>query len=221
MLASSFRCCHCHKPILSDTRTFRTSANRPPGNISKGFIACRGKQSVLRHWSITSCAAGYYAVVSSSKSSTSNANSTAQRGEQKRAVVIMPGLGNAKNDYKALAELLTKEGLTAEIASVNRIDWLRNAAGVVDINYWKGTLNPQPTVNWYLSRSKLSNPYASALLHCAPASLLVIHSRKAQVSLHQKTSSANFSVMLPLESTVTHQHGNSTDRLHSSATDPP
>ena len=158
MLASSFRCCHCHKPILSDTRTFRTSANRPPGNISKGSIACRGKQSVLRHWSITSCAAGYYAVVSSSKSSTSNANSTAQRGEQKRAVVIMPGLGNAKNDYKALAELLTKEGLTAEIASVNRIDWLRNAAGVVDINYWKGTLNPQPTVNWYLSRSKLSNP---------------------------------------------------------------
>ena len=71
----------------------------------------------------------------------------------------MPGLGNAKNDYKALAELLTKEGLTAEIASVNRIDWLRNAAGVVDINYWKGTLNPQPTVNWYLSRSKLSKPH--------------------------------------------------------------
>jgi len=88
-------------------------------------------------------------VFSSSKSSTSTASSTAQRSKQKRAVVIMPGLGNAKNDYKALAELLTKEGLTTEIASVNRIDWLRNAAGVVDINYWKGTLNPQPTVNWY------------------------------------------------------------------------
>ena len=61
----------------------------------------------------------------------------------------MPGLGNSKNDYKALAELLTKEGLVVEIAGVNRVDWLRNAAGVVDINYWKGTLNPQPTVNWY------------------------------------------------------------------------
>ena len=85
----------------------------------------------------------------SSSKSTSIANSTAPRGKQKRAVVIMPGLGNAKNDYKALAELLMTEGLTAEIASVNRIDWLRNAAGVVDINYWKGTLNPQPTVNWY------------------------------------------------------------------------
>lgn len=68
--------------------------------------------------------------------------------KKNRGVVIMPGLGNSKIDYKALAELLTNEGLVVEIAGVNRIDWLRNAAGVVDINYWKGTLNPQPTVNW-------------------------------------------------------------------------
>ena len=148
MLASSFRCYHCHKPFPADTRTIRTSANRPPGNLSKGFTGCPGKPKRLERNSI-SCTAGHYAVFSSSKSSTSTADSTAQKSKQKRAVVIMPGLGNAKNDYKALAELLTKEGLTAEIASVNRIDWLRNAAGVVDINYWKGTLNPQPTVNWY------------------------------------------------------------------------
>ena len=83
----------------------------------------------------------------------------------------MPGLGNSKNDYKALAELLTKEGLTAEIASVNRIDWLRNAAGVVDINYWKGTLNPQPTVNWYLSRNKLSKPHAVKATRICPSPL--------------------------------------------------
>jgi len=25
---------------------------------------------------------------------------------------------------------------------------LRNAAGVVDSNYWKGTLNPRPVVDW-------------------------------------------------------------------------
>ena len=69
--------------------------------------------------------------------------------QHKRGLVIMPGLGNSKYDYKALAELLAQEGLVVEIAGVNRVDWLRNAAGVVDINYWKGTLNPQPTVNWY------------------------------------------------------------------------
>lgn len=60
----------------------------------------------------------------------------------------MPGLGNSKNDYIALAELLQQEGFVTEIAAVNRIDWLRNAAGVVDVNYWRGTLNPRPTVNW-------------------------------------------------------------------------
>lgn len=90
----------------------------------------------------------------------SNNSASASRAEgkskQTRGVVIMPGLGNSKNDYKALAELLTEEGLTAEIASVNRIDWLRNAAGVVDINYWKGTLNPQPTVNWYVCKLEMS-----------------------------------------------------------------
>ena len=60
----------------------------------------------------------------------------------------MPGLGNSKGDYKDLADLLRKEGFTTDIAAVNRIDWLRNAAGVVDLNYWRGTLNPRPTVNW-------------------------------------------------------------------------
>lgn len=31
---------------------------------------------------------------------------------------------------------------------VTRLCRLRNAAGVVDINYWKGTLNPRPVVDW-------------------------------------------------------------------------
>lgn len=28
----------------------------------------------------------------------------------------------------------------------------RNAAGLLDWNYWRGTLKPRPTVDWYLSR---------------------------------------------------------------------
>ena len=82
----------------------------------------------------------------------------------------MPGLGNSKNDYKALADLLTKEGLTVVIAGVNRVDWLRNAAGVVDINYWKGTLNPKPTVNWYVTSSLIQ----SAMSHWTPKGLFLI-----------------------------------------------
>lgn len=64
------------------------------------------------------------------------------------AVVILPGLGNATGDYDALKSDLEALQLTAKVANVARIDWARNAAGVVDINYWKGTLCPTPTVNW-------------------------------------------------------------------------
>ena len=64
------------------------------------------------------------------------------------AVVILPGLGNATGDYDALKADLEKLQLTARVANVARIDWARNAAGVVDMNYWKGTLCPTPTVNW-------------------------------------------------------------------------
>lgn len=41
--------------------------------------------------------------------------------------------------------------MSVTVAKVRRIDWLRNAAGLVDINYWKGTLEPRPTVDWYLN----------------------------------------------------------------------
>lgn len=33
-------------------------------------------------------------------------------------------------------------------ARVSRPDWLRNAAGLRYVNYWRGTLQPRPTVNW-------------------------------------------------------------------------
>jgi len=32
------------------------------------------------------------------------------------------------------------------------LDWLRNAAGLLDPNYWKGTLRPRPVLDWYLTR---------------------------------------------------------------------
>lgn len=67
---------------------------------------------------------------------------------QAPAVVILPGLGNCSADYDALKADLETRSLTARVANVARIDWARNAAGVVDINYWKGTLCPTPTVNW-------------------------------------------------------------------------
>ncbi len=62
--------------------------------------------------------------------------------------MVLPGLGNNRQDYNAIAADLEDQGLLVSVASVTRIDWLRNAAGLADINYWKGTLQPRPTVDW-------------------------------------------------------------------------
>mmetsp|Transcript_15555 Transcript_15555/g.21489 ORF Transcript_15555/g.21489 Transcript_15555/m.21489 type:complete len:313 (-) Transcript_15555:201-1139(-) len=69
-----------------------------------------------------------------------------------RGVVILPGLGNNTGDYDELKQLLQDRGSSVAVAEVRRIDWLRNAAGFFDINYWRGTLEPKPTVDWYLNR---------------------------------------------------------------------
>jgi hypothetical protein len=69
-----------------------------------------------------------------------------------RGVLILPGLGNSAKDYEALSEALRTKGLDPEIVAIARADWLRNAAGLRDPNYWKGTLKPRPTVDWYLYR---------------------------------------------------------------------
>ena len=50
-----------------------------------------------------------------------------------------------------MAADLKKRGLKVEVADISRVDWLRNAAGLVDINYWRGTLQPRPTVDWCAS----------------------------------------------------------------------
>nr|GMC86563.1 Phosphoenolpyruvate carboxykinase [GTP] [Ipomoea batatas] len=69
-----------------------------------------------------------------------------------RPALILPGLGNNSNDYKKLALILEDYGIPTVIAKVSRIDWLRNAAGLADANYWRGTLRPRPVLDWYFKR---------------------------------------------------------------------
>ncbi|GFR40829.1 hypothetical protein Agub_g1304, partial [Astrephomene gubernaculifera] len=71
----------------------------------------------------------------------------------RRGVLILPGLGNNAADYGPLASLLEARGMAVEVAQVSRLDWSRNAAALVDPNWWKGTLQPRPAVNWYLERA--------------------------------------------------------------------
>ncbi|CAA6669485.1 unnamed protein product [Spirodela intermedia] len=61
-----------------------------------------------------------------------------------RPVVILPGLGNNTVDYEGLAAALKSRGVpSVVVARVSRLDWLRNAAGLLDPNYWRGTLCPR------------------------------------------------------------------------------
>lgn len=69
-----------------------------------------------------------------------------------RPAVILPGLGNNSSDYNNLQLTLKDYGVPSVIAKVSRLDWLRNAAGLVDPKYWQGTLQPRPVLDWYLKR---------------------------------------------------------------------
>lgn len=55
----------------------------------------------------------------------------------------------------------------------------RNAAGLTDVNYWKGTLKPRPTVDWYLTRVGEAVEAAKRATDGAPITLLT-HSVGAQ-----------------------------------------
>ncbi|KAL9226793.1 hypothetical protein vseg_002564 [Gypsophila vaccaria] len=69
-----------------------------------------------------------------------------------RPAVILPGLGNNTGDYQRLQVSLEEYGIKSVVARVSRLDWFRNAAGLADLDYWKGTLRPRPVLDWYLER---------------------------------------------------------------------
>ncbi|GMH17454.1 hypothetical protein Nepgr_019295 [Nepenthes gracilis] len=91
-------------------------------------------------------------VLSSSKVGRRSALPTASACNASRPAVILPGLGNNSEDYQPLQLTLKEYGVPSVVAKVSRIDWLRNAAGLLDPNYWKGTLRPRPVLDWYLKR---------------------------------------------------------------------
>jgi alpha-beta hydrolase superfamily lysophospholipase len=78
---------------------------------------------------------------------TQNKNSAPTRG-----VVILPGLGNNAADYARLADQLRARGLDVAVAQIARPDWGRNALALADAAWWRGTLQPRPAVDWYLTR---------------------------------------------------------------------
>ncbi|MCO5581296.1 hypothetical protein L7F22_035175 [Adiantum nelumboides] len=93
--------------------------------------------------------------------------------QHQRPVVILPGLGNNSNDYRELKTSLEDRGLSVTVAQVSRPDWLRNALGLLDRNYWSGRLTPRPVLDWYFERVKVAITAAKEQIGgCAKVSLI-------------------------------------------------
>ncbi|CAH2072502.1 unnamed protein product, partial [Thlaspi arvense] len=104
---------------------------------------------------------------------TSPSSSFSSSGDVKpRPAVILPGLGNNSGDYKKLEVTLSEYGVPAVVAAVSRLDWFRNAAGLVDPSYWRGTLRPRPVLDWYLKRIDDAVREANALAQGQGLSLI-------------------------------------------------
>eukprot|EP00899_Mesostigma_viride_P026950 jgi/Mesvir1/743/Mv17344-RA.1 len=78
--------------------------------------------------------------------------SASSKAGSSRPIIILPGLGNNTADYDKMVANLKDYGLSASSINVARVDWLRNALGLLDSAYWKGTLQPRPVLDWYLTR---------------------------------------------------------------------
>jgi len=69
------------------------------------------------------------------------------------SVVILPGLGNCKQDYASLEQSLRTRGFqNVYILDIQRYDWARNAAGFLLADYWQGTLKPNQVLTWFFDR---------------------------------------------------------------------
>ncbi|KAB1223409.1 hypothetical protein CJ030_MR2G012406 [Morella rubra] len=95
-----------------------------------------------------------YSASASAAVSSPDSSSLSSPSFNYRPAVILPGLGNNTSDYHKLKVILKEQyGVPTVVAKVSRLDWLRNAAGLVDPNYWRGTLRPRPVLDWYLKRT--------------------------------------------------------------------
>ncbi|OWM91526.1 uncharacterized protein LOC116215732 isoform X2 [Punica granatum] len=100
-------------------------------------------------------------------------SAAATSSRRRRPAVILPGLGNNTGDYAKLRLTLQDNyGISTVVANVSRIDWLRNAAGLVDPNYWRGTLRPRPVLDWYLKRVERAVQEAKELAQGGTFSLI-------------------------------------------------
>lgn len=108
---------------------------------------------------------------------------------------MLQGLGNNTADYDGLRASLEERGFPCAVAQVARADWLRNAAGLLDANYWKGTLKPRPVLDWYALHPPCSLSKRAASQCSWGASGLQLLERRTQDQAYPLTHSQSLPVL--------------------------
>jgi len=112
-----------------------------------------------------SIAAAAAAAAANAENANANANGAATSIPPRRAIVILPGLGNDAGDYAELADILRQAGAAhVSVASVARWNWALNALALKEGAWWRGELAPRPAVDWYLRRTQEAVEQAAAAL---------------------------------------------------------
>ena len=69
-------------------------------------------------------------------------------------IVLLPGYGCSKNDYKDIIKNCKKQNVNVDIVPISRLDWLRSLKCILNKNYWSYNLTPYNTFDWYLEKAK-------------------------------------------------------------------
>ena len=66
--------------------------------------------------------------------------------------VVLPGFGNAFEDYDGFTAALARRGVESSVVPIERRDWLNIAAGVLSPRFWTGNCVPDELFRFYYDK---------------------------------------------------------------------
>lgn len=69
-------------------------------------------------------------------------------------IVLLPGYGCNKNDYKDIVNNCKKKSISVDVVPIERWNWLYLCKGFFNANYWNRRMRPDELFDWYLDKAK-------------------------------------------------------------------
>jgi hypothetical protein len=70
--------------------------------------------------------------------------------------VILPGFGNAQQDYTKFVQVLSSRGVTASVVPIERIEWLNIIKSIINPRFWKDECIPDELFKFYYDKVDLT-----------------------------------------------------------------